>query len=47
MKTVASKYRWFFYYQDMWDLVKNGMTPISGCATNNQKNSHKELKKKD
>lgn len=34
-------------YQDLWDLVKNGVTPIGKNATDEQKVAHKDLKKKD
>lgn len=33
-----------FFYQDVWDLVKNGVTPpISKNATDAQKAAHKDL----
>lgn len=34
-------------YQDVWDLMKNGLTPISDNATDEQRVAHKYLKKKD
>lgn len=36
-----------FFYQDVWDLVKNGVTQISDNTTNEQNIAHKEFKKKD
>ena len=36
-----------FCYQDLWDLVKNEVTPIEENATDEQKAAHKDLKKKD
>lgn len=35
--------KFVFCYQDMWNLVKNIVTPISDCATDDQKNVYKEL----
>lgn len=40
MKTV-------FFYQDIWDLVKIGVSPIGEDTMDEQKTSHKELRKKD
>ena len=37
----------FFYYQDLCDLVKEWVTPLTEDATTEQKAAHKELKKKD
>jgi hypothetical protein len=34
-------------YQDIWDLVKNGVTPNGDRTTNDQKAAYKELKNKD
>lgn len=31
----------------MWDLVKNEVTPTNNRATDDHKNAHKELNKKD
>lgn len=36
-----------FSYQDLWDLVKNGLTPIGENTTDEQKAAHKDLKKKE
>ena len=36
-----------FCYQDLWDLVKEGVTPLATNVTNEEKAAHKELKKKD
>ncbi|PNX78604.1 hypothetical protein L195_g034582 [Trifolium pratense] len=35
-----------FCYQDLWSLVTEGITPIGARATDEEKTSHKELKKK-
>ena len=34
-------------YQDLWDLMKNVVTPIEENTTDEQKDAHKDLKKKD
>jgi hypothetical protein len=34
-------------YQDIWNLVKNGVTPNGDRTTNDQKATYKELKNKD
>lgn len=36
-----------FCYQDLWNLVKNGVTPIREHATNEENTAYKDLKKKD
>lgn len=35
-----------FCYQDIWDLVKNGVRSIGEDATDDQKTAHKDLKQK-
>lgn len=34
-------------YQDTWDFVKEGVTPLAENVTDEKKAAHKELKKKD
>ena len=36
-----------FCYQDMWNLMKEGVTPLVGNTMNEEKVAHRELKKKD
>ena len=36
-----------FCYQDLWDLVKEGVATLAESATDQEKVAHKELKKKD
>ena len=36
-----------FCYQDLWDLVKEGVTTLAENATDQERVAHKELKKKD
>ena len=36
-----------FCYQDLWDLVKEGVATLAEAATDQEKAAHKELKKKD
>jgi flavorubredoxin len=36
-----------FCYQDMWNLVTEGMSTIGANATDEEKAAHKELKKRD
>lgn len=36
-----------FCFQDLWDLVKNGVTPIRENVADEQNVAHKDLKKKD
>lgn len=33
-------------HQDLWDLVKEGVTPLATNATYEEKDAHKELKRK-
>ena len=35
-----------FYYQDLWDLVKEGVTTLAEATIDQEKTAHKELKKK-
>lgn len=35
-----------FFQQDLWDLMKNGVTSIGENVTNEQKDAHKDLRKK-
>lgn len=37
----------FFYNQHIWDLVKEGVTPLVENTASEEKAAHKELKKKD
>lgn len=41
------KMKVIFYYQDTPDPVKNGVTPIGEDVTDEQKDAHKYLRKKD
>ena len=34
-------------YQDVWDLVQNGLTPLPAAATTAQQTSYRESKRKD
>ena len=36
-----------FCYQDLWNLVTEGVSSIRANATDEEKTAHKELKKKD
>lgn len=38
--------KFVFSYQDLWDLLKNGVTPIGENVTNEQKVAHTDLKNK-
>ena len=35
-----------FYYQDLWDIVKERVTPLAENTMDEEKVAHKELKKK-
>ena len=35
------------FYQDLWNLVKERVTPLAANATDEERVAHKELKKKD
>jgi len=36
-----------FGFQDVWDLVENGLEPIGASATKEEKTAYNEKKKKD